>query len=166
MILELFSSALNSKRDSILTNLIKDNKINKLNIIGRPGSGKTTLSKKLRKELKTDLLNIDSLFEEFKEDSLIKEIIVNKLTVSKKIIIDGTYVSLLNPERIGNTDLFVFVNSSILNSIFKVTRRAILGQNEYKNEKLSLRLMKQILLFERKKALIESRVERNKIYYY
>ena len=151
---------------SLLINFISENNFNKINLVGRPGSGKTTLSKKLRNKLKTDLLNIDSLFEEFKEDSLIKEIIVNKLTASKKIIIDGTYVSLLNPERIGNTDLFIFVNSSILNSIFKVTRRAILGQNKYKNEKLSLRLMKQILLFERKKALIESRVERNKIYYY
>lgn len=166
MILELFSSALNSKRDSLLTNLIKDNKINKLNIIGRPGSGKTKISKKLRRELETDLLNIDSLYEEIKDDFQIKEIIVNKLTASKKIIIDGTYVSLLTPQRIDNTDLFVIVNSSILNSIFKVTRRAILGQNKYKNEKLSLRLMKQILLFERKKALIESRIERNKIYYY
>jgi len=166
MILELFSSALNSKRDSLLTNLIKDNKINKLNIIGRPGSGKTKISKKLRRELETDLLNIDSLYEEIKDDFQIKEIIVNKLTASKKIIIDGTYVSLLTPQRIDNTDLFVIVNSSILNSIFKVTRRAILGQNKYKNEKLSLRLMKQILLFERKKAMIESRVERNKIYYY
>ena len=166
MILELFSSALNSKRDSLLTNLIKDNKINKLNIIGRPGSGKTKISKKLRRELETDLLNIDSLYEEIKDDFQIKEIIVNKLTASKKIIIDGTYVSLLTPQRIDNTDLFVIVNSTILNSIFKVTRRAILGQNKYKNEKLSLRLMKQILLFERKKALIESRVERNKIYYY
>ena len=151
---------------SLLINFISENNFNKINLVGRPGSGKTNLSKKLRKELKTDLLNIDSLFEEFKEDSLIKDIIVNKLTASKKIIIDGTYVSLLNPERIGNTDLFVFVKSSILNSIFKVTRRAILGQNKYKNEKLSLRLMKQILLFERKKALIESRIERNKIYYY
>ena len=151
---------------SLLINFISENNFNKINLVGRPGSGKTTLSKKLRKELKTDLLNIDSLFEEFKEDSLIKEIIVNKLTASKKIIIDGTYVSLLNPERIGSTDLFIFVNSSILNSIFKVTRRSILGQSKYKNEKLSLRLMKQILLFERKKALIESRVERNKIYYY
>ena len=151
---------------SLLINFISENNFNKINLVGRPGSGKTNLSKKLRKELKTDLLNIDSLFEEFKEDSLIKDIIVNKLTASKKIIIDGTYVSLLNPERISNTDLFVFVNSSILNSIFKVTRRAILGQNKYKKEKLSLRLMKQILLFERKKALIESRVERNKIYYY
>ena len=150
---------------SLLINFISENNFNKINLVGRPGSGKTNLSKKLRKELKTDLLNIDSLFEEFKEDSLIKDIIVNKLTASKKIIIDGTYVSLLNPERISNTDLFVFVNSSILNSIFKVTRRAILGQNKYKKEKLSLRLMKQILLFERKKALIESRVERNKIYY-
>jgi len=151
---------------SILVKFIRENNFNKINLVGRPGSGKTNLSKKLKKELETDLLNIDSLFEEFKEDSQIKDIIVNKLTASKKIIIDGTYVSLLNPERIGNTDLFVFVNSSILNSIFKVTRRAILAQNEYKNEKLSLRLMKQILLFERKKALIESRVERNKIYYY
>ena len=166
MILELFSSALNSKRDSLLTNLIKDNKINKLNIIGRPGSGKTKISKKLRRELETDLLNIDSLYEEIKDDFQIKEIIVNKLTASKKIIIDGTYVSLLTPQRIDNTDLFVIVNSSILNSIFKVTRRSILGQSKYKNEKLSLRLMKQILLFERKKAMIESRVERNKIYYY
>lgn len=153
-------------RYSSLINFLFKNNFKSINIIGCPGSGKTTISKKLKKDLSTDLLNIDSLFEEFKEDSQIKDIIVNKLTASKKIIIDGTYVSLLNPERIGNTDLFVFVNSSILNSIFKVTRRAILGQNKYKNEKLSLRLLKQILLFERKKALIESRVERNKIYYY
>ena len=164
--MKLFDYSLNEERNSSIIKFINDKKINKLNIVGRPGSGKTTISNKLKKELKTELLNIDSLFEEFKEDSQIKDIIVNKLTASKKIIIDGTYVSLLNPERIGNTDLFVFVNSSILNSIFKVTRRSILGQSKYKNEKLSLRLMKQILLFERKKALIESRVERNKIYYY
>jgi tRNA uridine 5-carbamoylmethylation protein Kti12 len=100
----------------LLINFISENNFNKIKLVGRPGSVKTTLSKKLRKELKTDL--------------------------------------------------FVFVNSSILSSILKVTKRAVRGQNEYKNERLSLRLMKQILLFERKKALIESRVERNKIYYY
>lgn len=157
------------KRDenfSLLINFICENNFNKINLVGRPGSGKTTLSKKLKKYLKTDLLNIDSLFDEVKEIYQIKDVVVDKLTTSKKIIIDGTYASLLTLERIDNTDLFVFVNSSILSSLFKVTKRAVRGQNEFNNERLSLKLMKQILLFNRKKVFIESRVEKNKIYYY
>ena len=150
----------------LLINFIIENNFDKINIVGRPGSGKTTISKKLKKHLMAELLNIDSLFDDVSEVSQIKDVIVDKLTTSKKIIIDGTYSSLLTLERIDNTDLFVFVNSSILSSILNVTKRAVRGENEYKNEKLSFRLMKQILLFKRKKALIESRVEKNKIYYY
>jgi adenylate kinase family enzyme len=151
---------------SLLINFIRENNVNKINLVGRPGSGKTTISKKLKKYLKTDLLNIDSLFDEVKEISEIKDVVVDKLTTTKKIIVDGTYSSLLTHERIDNTDLFVFVKSSILSSLLKVTKRAVRGQNEFKNERLSLRLMKHILLFKRKKTLIESKVEKNKIYYY
>ncbi len=48
-----------------LLDFIKKNRIKKINIIGRPGSGKTTLCFKLKKSLITETLNIDSLFEKY-----------------------------------------------------------------------------------------------------
>jgi adenylate kinase family enzyme len=164
--LDSYNYPLGDKRNSSLIKFIEEKKIKKINIIGSPGSGKTTLSKYLKKILMTEMLNIDSLFESTNDNSLIENIIVDKLSTTKKIIIDGTYSSLLTPERINNTDLFVLVDSSIINSILKVIRRAVKGKNEYKNERLSFRLIKQIMIFEKKKDIIESRVEKNKIYYY
>lgn len=164
--MDSYNYPLGDKRNSSLIKFIEEKKIKKINIIGSPGSGKTTLSKYLKKILMTEMLNIDSLFESTNDNSLIENIIVDKLSTTKKIIIDGTYSSLLTPERINNTDLFVLVDSSIINSILKVIRRAVKGKNEYKNERLSFRLIKQIMIFEKKKDIIESRVEKNKIYYY
>jgi adenylate kinase family enzyme len=162
----LFNYPFGDKRNSSLIKFIEEEKIKKINIIGSPGSGKTTLSKYLKKILMTEMLNIDSLFETTNDNSLIEDIIVDKLSTTKKIIIDGTYSSLLTPERINNTDLFVLVDSSIINSILKVIRRAVNGKNQYKNERLSFRLIKQIMIFKKKKGIIISRVEKNKIYYY
>ena len=162
----MFNYPFGDKRNSSLIKFIEEEKIKKINIIGSPGSGKTTLSKYLKKILMTEMLNIDSLFETTNDNSLIEDIIVDKLSTTKKIIIDGTYSSLLTPERINNTDLFVLVDSSIINSILKVIRRAVNGKNQYKNERLSFRLIKQIMIFKKKKGIIISRVEKNKIYYY
>ena len=162
----MFNYPFGDKRNSSLIKFIEEEKIKKINIIGSPDSGKTTLSKYLKKILMTEMLNIDSLFETTNDNSLIEDIIVDKLSTTKKIIIDGTYSSLLTPERINNTDLFVLVDSSIINSILKVIRRAVNGKNQYKNERLSFRLIKQIMIFKKKKGIIISRVEKNKIYYY
>ena len=137
-----------------LLDFIKKNRIKKINIIGRPGSGKTSLSLKLKKSLITETLNIDSLFEKYNNFSEINYSIVECL--KKNIIIDGTYTSLLSFERVELTDLFIYMESNIFNSMKNVIRREILKQNIFKNEKISIRLVKQILLFNKKKKKLKN----------
>ena len=147
-----------------LLDFIKKNRIKKINIIGRPGSGKTTLSLKLKKSLIKETLNIDSLFEKYNNFSEINYLIEESL--KKNLIIDGTYTSLLSLERVELTDLFIYMESNIFNSMKNVIRREILKQYIFKNEKISIRLVKQILLFNNKKKIIEKLIDKNKIYYY
>jgi adenylate kinase family enzyme len=110
-----------------LLDFIKKNRIKKINIIGRPGSGKTTLCLKLKESLITETLNIDSLFENYNNFSDIKYSIEECL--KKNLIIDGTYTSLLSFERVELTDLFIYIESNIFNSMKNVIRREILKQN-------------------------------------
>jgi adenylate kinase family enzyme len=147
-----------------LLDFINKNRIKKINIIGRPGSGKTTLSLKLKKSLIKETLNIDSLYEKYNNFSEINYLIEESL--KKNLIIDGTYTSLLSLERVELTDLFIYMESNIFNSMKNVIRREILKQYIFKNEKISIRLVKQILLFNNKKKIIEKLIDKNKIYYY
>ena len=86
-----------------------------INIIGPPGSGKTTLSKKLSKELQTEIINLDELFEKLNDKSKVLTHLEKCILSKQKIIIDGTYCSILSNTRLGKTDVFILRKESTKN---------------------------------------------------
>ena len=88
--------------------------INKISIIGGPGTGKTTLAKNLGKSLNLPVYHIDGIHhlenwqirDKKERDKIILDIIKNS-----KWIMDGTYSSTLEM-RMQNSDLIIFLNYS------------------------------------------------------
>lgn len=131
---------------SKLIYFIKSSGYQNINIIGCPGTGKTTLSKLLSKEINFRITNIDQLLERYDDLPIVAQLIDDELN-EKNIIIDGTYTSLFSKSRINNTQLFILNKASIFKCLYRVVIRNFTKNNLYKNEKLSLKILKVILLF-------------------
>ena len=127
-----------------------------VNIIGPPGSGKTTLSKKLSRKLGFKIINFDELFDSLKDSGKVLNQIEKTLCSEKDVIIDGTYTSLLSEKRLSNTDLFIIISENPILCFLRVVKRNLINSNLFKNEKLSFKIIKVIFsfnLFYKKKLL-------------
>lgn len=84
----------------------------KIIVIGSPGSGKSTLSKRLSKMLKFPLLHLDRVYHIDNENQISKDeligIISNFTSSNKRWIIDGNYNSTLE-ERTMLSDTIIFM---------------------------------------------------------
>lgn len=106
-----------------------DKKIGKkILVIGLPGSGKTTLSKKLRKLFQLPVYHLDDYY--WKEDwvaipDIQWEKKLNHILNKKKWILDGHYQSTL-PQRIKKADTVIFLNFSQLVCLLRIFKRAFL----------------------------------------
>lgn len=92
-----------------LINLIKSKNYSRINIIGSPGAGKSTLAKIMSESFGYKLIDLDLLLytnmgkrKSYEED--IKSI--QSMALDNNIIIDGTYTSSL-AFRVNVVDLFV-----------------------------------------------------------
>ena len=128
-----------------LNNLCKDK--NKINLLGPPGSGKTTLSIKLSQYFKSKLIDLDKLlFDEnckLKADRLVH--LVNSIKSTDKCIIDGTYVSLLSKERIQITDYFIMIDCNMFVSFYRIIKRKFKKEKLNCGERLSPKLVKFLI---------------------
>jgi adenylate kinase family enzyme len=137
-----------------------------INVIGSPGSGKTTLSKNIQYYFpEYSILNIDELFEYKSKKSKVYSDLMKEISSQDKIIIDGTYTSLLSLERINNTDLFILIDYHSLKCISRVFSRHVKGKYKFHNEKLSLRLVSEILHFPQKRIKIINQIREEKLIY-
>ena len=130
-----------------LLSSIKSRKYNSINIIGSPGSGKTTLSKKLSKKLGFKIINFDELFDSLNDSDKVLNQIEKTLCSEKGVIVDGTYTSLLSEKRLTNTDLFIFLSKNPIICFLRVVKRNLINSNLFRNEKLSFKIIKVIFSF-------------------
>tara|TARA_Y100000385_G_C12609072_1_gene432128 strand:- start:35 stop:523 length:489 start_codon:yes stop_codon:yes gene_type:complete len=130
-----------------LLSYINSKKYNSINIIGSPGSGKTTLSKKLSKKLGFKIINFDELFDSLSDGCKVLNQIEKSLCLEKDLIVDGTYTSLLSQKRLLNTDLFIFLSKNPTLCFLRVVKRNLINFNLFKNEKLSFKIIKVIFSF-------------------
>ena len=130
-----------------LLSSIKSRKYNSINIIGSPGSGKTTLSKKLSKKLGFKIINFDELFDSLNDSDKVLNQIEKTLCSEKGVIVDGTYTSLLSEKRLTNTDLFIFLSKNPILCFLRVVKRSLTNSNLFRNEKLSFKIIKVIFSF-------------------
>ena len=139
---------------------------NKINFIGPPGSGKTTLSNKISEELKIKLIELDHIL--FDDNCLVKknkdEIFLKQLKTSSKCIVDGTYFSLLSEERIDETDLFIMLKINFFKTIYRVLKRSIFNKEFRCAERLNFRLINFLFTYYfYKKRLIVDLIPKDKL---
>ena len=149
---------------SNITSIVKQK--NKINFIGPPGCGKTTLSNKISEELKIKLIELDHIL--FDDNCLVKknknEIFLKQLKSSSKCIVDGTYFSLLSEERIDETDLFIMLKINFFKTIYRVLKRSIFNKEFRCAERLNFRLINFLFTYYfYKKRLIVDLIPKDKL---
>ena len=110
--------------------------MNKISIIGGSGTGKTTLSNNLSKELNIKAYHLDGLnykenwVEVDKEDRDSK---ILELINKDKWIIDGTYSSTIK-DRLKKSDLIIYLDYSSFSQLIGVFKRFFKNKNKEKPE--------------------------------
>ncbi len=153
--------------------LVKDKipeNINKISIIGGPGTGKTTLSDNLGKKLDLPVYHIDGINylknwetrDEEERDKIVLDIIDNE-----KWIVDGTYKTTLQ-ERVEAAELIIFLNYSTVAKLKGVLCRYLKNKGKEKkeipgcNEQMNLKFIRWTLSWnKRKREFIEDVLKRN-----
>jgi adenylate kinase family enzyme len=135
--------------------------LNKICIIGGPGSGKSTLANNLSEILNLQAIHIDELYEnkdwKFDDRKKIEKKLLDKINNTDKWIIDGTYTETLE-KRLNKCDLMIFLDFSTLKLLKGVVKRRLQNMNiSIKNlgwnERMSMKFIKYVLFFNKKKRL-------------
>lgn len=105
-------------------------------VIGSPGSGKSTLSKVLHQKLNLPLYHLDQLHwrenwqmatkEEFNQQ-------LHKILQQPRWILDGNYSSTI-PLRLRQADTVIFLDYSRWTSLYGVIKRLILKGNQTRSD--------------------------------
>lgn len=130
---------------------IKDKNLTRINICGSPGSGKSTLSIKLSKLLKYNLIDLDDFFynENCNRKSKDQDIFELEHILSEdKIIIDGTYSSTLK-YRVDKVDLFIFTKRKVLRNLYRFIKRLIKAKKIKCGERITLKTLTLILNYKK-----------------
>ncbi len=110
--------------------------VNRISIIGGCGTGKTTLSNNLGRELNIPVCHLDGInyFENWVARDKIErdEIILEKISENRWII-DGTYHSTLK-ERLENSDIIIYLDYSSIAQLKGVIGRYIKSGGKEKEE--------------------------------
>lgn len=110
--------------------------IQKIAIIGGPGTGKSTLAKNLGKEMKLPVYHIDGIHHlknwEIRPTQERDAIILEKIK-EPKWIIDGTYKATLE-ERVINADLVIFLDYSTIAKLKGILSRYFKNKGQEKPE--------------------------------
>lgn len=108
--------------------------INRIAIIGAPGSGKTTLSHKLEKIYKLPVFNIDTVYQLpnwVMRDPKERDAIILEEAKKDKWIIDGTFIDTLEA-RIKRADVVFFLDYNTITFLKGVFKRLITNYGKEK----------------------------------
>lgn len=144
---------------------IKNNNITRINIIGSPASGKSTLAKKLSDDLNWQVIDLDEKLYSVKCKRLVlnQDIeVLNKILNNKNIIIDGTYSSSIN-KRTEKIDLFILTSSNRFQCLIRFILRLLKNKNLKCGEKLTLKTLELILNYNQIEKQLISTLSKNKI---
>lgn len=131
----------------------------RISIIGGSGTGKTTLSNNLSKELSIPAFHIDGMhhYDNWKvRDKEERDKMIHEKVEMPKWIIDGTYPSTMD-ERLKKSDLVIFLDYSTIARLKGAMGRFIKNHGKEKpeipgcKEKMDTNFIKMILKFSRDK---------------
>lgn len=147
-----------------MINQAKMNNYNKILIIGCPGTGKSTLARKLGNITKLPIIHLDKFWHDkslWSGDITQKKKqwrrYVTKLVEDDRWVMDGNYTSTLDI-RIPNSDLIIFLDYSVFSALFGVMKRRLQFWDTSKvredmpigwEEKINHHLIKKVLEFKR-----------------
>jgi len=100
-------------------------RVNRVAIIGAPGSGKTTLSFKLEKIFDLPVFNIDTIYQFpnwVMRDPIERDAMIIEEASKDKWIIDGTFIDTLD-FRVGRADIIFFLDFSTFTFIKGILSR-------------------------------------------
>lgn len=110
--------------------------IQKIAIIGGPGTGKSTLAKNLGKEMKLPVYHIDGIHHlknwEIRPTQE-RDAIISEKVKEPKWVIDGTYKATLE-ERVINADLIIFLDYSTIAKLKGILSRYFKNKGQEKPE--------------------------------
>nr|MBA4405621.1 hypothetical protein [Nanoarchaeum sp.] len=121
-------------------------KIDKVYVLGAPGSGKTFLAKKLSKILGIEHFDLDDIFWEkkysVKRSDEEREKLLQKITKKKQWIAEGVYVSWTN-EVIKNSNLVIWLDSPSHVLMWRVLNRYFQRKENFKDTMMLLNSIKE-----------------------
>ena len=149
--------------------MLKD--VNKISIIGGPGTGKSTLANNIGRELNLPIYHIDAIhhLENWKvRDSEERDKIILEMINREKWVIDGTYKSTLEA-RVKKSDMIIFLNYSTAARVRGVLSRYLKNKGKEKpeipgcKEQMNWKFLKLVIKWEKgRKELINETLEKNK----
>lgn len=134
---------------------LKDNKLQdykRINVLGSPGSGKSTLSQTLSKYLGIKVYDLDDYLYDNKckrlNVDLAKQNIV-KLLHNESFVIDGTYTTTFS-DRLSYLDLVIIVERTTISSLLTFSKRYFFKKNLKCGEKFTWKTLNLIFIFNSK----------------
>lgn len=145
--------------------------INKISILGGPGTGKSTLADNLGKNLKLPIYHLDGIHHLAnweKRDEKERDKIIFEIIEKPKWVIDGTYKSTIET-RIKKTEMIIFLDYSTIAKLKGIMLRYIKNRGKEKpeipgcKEKMEAEFVKYTLQWNKKTRKIVMKVlEENK----
>ena len=146
--------------------MLKD--INKISVIGGPGTGKSTLANNIGKEINLPIYHIDAIhhLENWKvRDSEERDKIILEIINREKWVIDGTYKATLEA-RVKKSDMIIFLNYSTSARVRGVLSRYLKNKGKEKpeipgcREQMNWKFLKLVIKWEKgRKELINKTLE-------
>jgi adenylate kinase family enzyme len=143
-----------------IVKLVSNKKIKAINVCGSPGSGKSTLSKKLSEILGYKLVDLDDILytENCKRKSTDEDILSLKQVLSEQdILVDGTYSSTLK-FRSDKIDLFIFTERNILLSLYRFMKRLMTAKEIKCGERFTWKTFYLILNYKKVECEIFTKI--------
>ena len=149
--------------------MLKD--MNRISVIGGPGTGKSTLANNIGKELNLPIYHLDAIhhLENWKvRDSVERDKIILEKIEGKRWVIDGTYKSTLEA-RVKKSDMVIFLNYSTIARERSVLSRYYKNKGKEKpeipgcKEQMNWKFLKLVIKWEQGRInIINETLEKNK----
>lgn len=149
--------------------MLKD--MNRISVIGGPGTGKSTLAKNIGKEVNLPIYHLDAIhhLENWKvRDSVERDKIILEKIEEERWVIDGTYKSTLEA-RVKKSDMVIFLNYSTIARVRSVLSRYFKNKGKEKpeipgcKEQMNWKFLKLVIKWEQGRInIINETLEKNK----